>query len=144
MSEQSIDIENLRMNTDDLYREEVFTDQRVGTLRRLTPVTSDGSDDASRSVRYLGQSQMMTPMGALPLNFEIEADSLEQALDKYADAAKQAVEQALEELKEMRREAASQIVVPEAGGTGGGMGGPGDMGGGPGGFPGGGGGFKLP
>ncbi|MFO7576079.1 MAG: hypothetical protein R6W67_13075, partial [Bacteroidales bacterium] len=110
MNEQSIDIENLRLNADSLYREEVFTDQQVGTLRRLTPVTSDGSDDSSRPVRYLGQSQMMTPMGALPLNFEIEADSLQQALDNYAGAAKQAVERTLEELKELRREAASQIV----------------------------------
>lgn len=133
MSEQEIDIENLRMNAEDLYREEIFTDQRVGTLRRLTPVTADGSDDSARPVRYLGQSQMMTPMGALPLNFEIEADSLQQAVDNYADAAKQAVQHTLEELKELRREAASQIVVPEAGG---GMGGPGG--------PAGPGGFKLP
>ncbi|MFO8024702.1 hypothetical protein [Thiohalophilus sp.] len=139
MSEQDIDIENLRMNTDELYREEVFTDQQVGTLRRLTPVTSDGSDDASRSVRYLGQSQMMTPMGALPLNFEIEAESLQQALAGYAEAARQAVERTLEELKELRREAASQIVVPE---TGGGPAGPAGGMGGPGAMPGGG--FKLP
>lgn len=136
MSEQEIDIENLRMNTADLYREEVFTDQQVGTLRRLTPVTAEGSEDSSRPVRYLGQSQMMTPMGALPLNFEIEADSLRQAFDGYGEAAKQAVERTLEELKELRREATSQIVVPEAGGSG--------MGGGPGGMGGPGGGFKLP
>ncbi|MDR9436195.1 MAG: hypothetical protein RI563_04920 [Thiohalophilus sp.] len=141
MSEQEIDIENLRMNTDDLYREEVFTDQQVGTLRRLTPVTTDGSDDTSRSVRYLGQSQMMTPMGALPLNFEIEADSLQQAFDGYGEAAKQAVERTLEELKELRRETASQIVVPEAGGGLGGAGGPTGPGGGMGGP---GGGFQLP
>ncbi|MGD8407097.1 MAG: hypothetical protein PVG13_04535 [Thiohalophilus sp.] len=128
MSEQDINIENLRMNADDLYREEIFTDQHVGTLRRLTPVTIDGSEDNSRPVRYLGQSQMMTPMGALPLSFEIEADSLQQAVEKYADEAKKAVEQMLEELKEMRRQAASQIVVPEGGG--GGMGGPGGMPGG--------------
>ena len=133
MSEQDIDIEQLRMNADDLYREEVFTDQRVGTLRRLTPVTNDGSEDNSRPVLYLGQSQMMTPMGALPLNFEIEAESLQQAIDNYAEAARLAVQRTLEDLKEMRREAASQIVVPESGGG---------MGAGPGGAPGGG--FKLP
>lgn len=135
MNESEIDIDNLRMNADDLYREEIFTDQRVGTLRRLIPVTTDGNDDSSRPERYLGQSQMMTPMGALPLNFEIEADSLQQAVDNYAAAARQAVEHTLEELKELRREAASQIVVPEAGGG---------MGGGPGGMGGGPGGFKLP
>ncbi|MGD8712645.1 MAG: hypothetical protein PVG50_07355 [Thiohalophilus sp.] len=127
MSDQEVNLENLKMDPASLYREEIFTDQRVGTLRRLTPVTSDGSDDTSRQVRYVGQSQMMTPMGPLPISFEIEADSLPQAVEKYAEEAKQAVEHTLEELKEMRRQAASQIVVPEAGG---GMGGPGGMPGG--------------
>ena len=136
MSEQEIDIENLCLAADNLYREEVFTDQRVGTLRRLTPVTTDGSEDASRPVRYLGQSQMMTPMGTLPLNFEIEAASLQQAIDNYPEAAKLAVQRTLEKLKELRREAASQIVVPEAGGGMGDAGGAGGMGSG--------GGFNLP
>jgi len=127
MSDQEISLENLKMDPASLYREENFTDQRVGTLRRLTPVSSDGNDDPSRPVRYIGQSQMMTPMGPLPISFEIEADSLQQAVEKYAEEAKLAVEHTLEELKEMRRQAASQIVVPEAGG---GMGGPGGMPGG--------------
>lgn len=127
MSDQEINLENLKMDPASLYREDSFTDQRVGTLRRLTPVSSDGSDDPSRPVRYIGQSQMMTPMGPLPISFEIEADSLQQAVENYAEEAKKAVEQTLEELKEMRRQAASQIVVPESGG---GMGGPGGMPGG--------------
>ncbi len=127
MSDQDINTDSLKMDPDNLYREEVFTDQRVGTVRRLTPVTSDGSDDDSRSVRYIGQSQMMTPMGALPLSFEIEADSLQQAIENYAEEARKAVERTVEELKEMRRQAASQIVVPEPGS---GMGGPGGIPGG--------------
>ncbi len=121
MSEQEINIDNLKMDPDNLYREEIFTDQRVGTLRRLMPVTIDGNDDNSRPVRYIGQSQMMTPMGALPLSFEIEADSLQQAIENYAEEARKAVERTVEELKEIRRQAASQIVVPEPGGGMGGM-----------------------
>lgn len=30
------------MDPSQVYREETFTDRRVGTIRRLTPVTADG------------------------------------------------------------------------------------------------------
>jgi hypothetical protein len=52
----------------------------------------------------------------LPLVFEIEADSMEDALEKFPDGVKGALEQAIDEAREMRREQASRIVVPEVGG----------------------------
>ena len=55
-------------------------------------------------------------MGALPLSFELEAASLQEAVKQYADAAKQAVEQAVKEIQELRRQAASSIVIPQGGG----------------------------
>ena len=36
---------------------------------RLQPVTADGQPDAGRPVLFVGQTQILTPMGALPLNF---------------------------------------------------------------------------
>lgn len=108
------------MDANALYREEVFTDQKVGTIRRMTPVTADGNDDDSRKTLYLGQAQMMTPAGALPLSFEIEADNLGAAAEGFADGAKVAMEKTIEDLKEMRRQQASSIVIPD--GAGGGMG----------------------
>lgn len=102
-----------------LYREEVFTDRKVGTIRRLTPVKSDGSTDANRAVIYIGQAQLMTAVGAVPLSFELNATSLGEAANQFADAAKTAVDQAVRELQEMRREAASSIVIPSAGAGGG-------------------------
>lgn len=122
----------ITMDPQDLYREELFTDRQAGSLRRLTPVTPDGADDPQRKVLYVGQAQLLTPVGALPLSFEIEADSLATALQKYGDAAQEAMERAIQELQEMRREAASSLVIPEggAGGLGGGLGGPGGLGGG--------------
>jgi len=119
---------DITMDPNDLYREDLFTDRRAGSLRRLTPVTASGADDPGRRVLYVGQAQLLTPMGALPLSFEIEADSLEAALQGYAAAAGEAMEQAVEELQELRREAASSIVIPEAGP--GGMGGAGGLPGG--------------
>lgn len=116
------------MNLENLYKEEVYTDLQVGTIRKLTPVQANGERDEARPLIYSGQAQMMTPAGALPLNFDIPAASLEEACEKFADSAKEAMEQTIEELKEMRRQAASSIVVP--GESPGGMGGMGGLGGG--------------
>lgn len=102
----------ISMDANSLYREDMFTDQKVGTIRRMTPVKADGSDDDSRSTVYVGQAQMMTPAGALPLTFEIDAANLEEAVSKFGDGANQALEDTMKELEEMRRQQASQIVVP--------------------------------
>lgn len=102
----------ISMDASALTREEVFTDSRVGTIRKMIPVTLDGELDASRSVQFVGSTQVMTPGGALPLSFEIETDSLAGAVAGFGDAAKLAVERAMEELREMQRQQASSIVVP--------------------------------
>lgn len=104
-----------QMDAQALYREDVFTDQHVGTIRRLTPVKSDGGDDPSRPVLYIGQATVMTPMGSLPLSFELEAGGLAEAVERFGPAAQQAIEEAARELQEMRRQAASSIVIPDAG-----------------------------
>ncbi len=117
---QEQQLPEIKLDATQLYREEIFTDRKAGTLRRLVPVKSDGSDDSSRPVLYSGQTQLLTPAGVLPLAFELEAKSLEDACEQFPAAVKIAIEQAIEEAREMRREAASRIVVP---GTGGDMGG---------------------
>jgi hypothetical protein len=119
---------DVRMDATALYREEIFTDRKVGTIRTLTPVKSDGTPDTSRKTVYAGEAQILTNAGPLPINFEIDARSLEDAAQKFAGAAKEAIERTMRELQELRRQAASSIVVPQ-----GGMGGLG-----PGGMPGGG------
>ena len=103
---------DIKMDASSLYQEETFTDRRVGTIQRLTPVTSSGGKDDARPVIFLGQTQILTPAGALPLNFEVDAKSLEDAIDKFGKSAKGAVSEAMERLEEMRREAASSIIVP--------------------------------
>ncbi|HET8692780.1 MAG TPA: hypothetical protein VFM30_11655 [Steroidobacteraceae bacterium] len=104
-----------QMSADALYREDVFTDQRVGTVRRMTPVKSDGSDDPSRPLIFIGQATIMTPMGSLPLSFELPAKTLAEAVAQFGPAAQQAIEDAARELQELRRQAASSIVIPEGG-----------------------------
>lgn len=110
------DLPDIKLDAAGLYREEVFTDRRAGTVRKLTPVTVDGAVDTSRQVLFSGQTQLLTPAGVLPLVFEIEAQTLKEALDKFPEGVKGALEQAIDEAREMRREQASRIVVPEVGG----------------------------
>lgn len=107
-----------KMDATALYREDIVTDRKVGTIRRMTPLKSDGTDDASRPVLYVGEAQIMTNAGPLPINFEIEAPTLGEAVEKFGDAAKEAVERTVRELQELRRQQASSIVVPGMGGAG--------------------------
>jgi hypothetical protein len=116
---------DIAMDAKGLYREETFTDRRVGTLQRLTPVTVSGADDASRPVLYVGQTQVLTPAGALPLTFEVPAKSLDDAVAKFGDGAKQALDRTMRRLEELRREQASSIIVPGAAPPGAGPAGPG-------------------
>ena len=116
MAAQDQGLPDIRLDTTQLYREEVITDRRAGTLRQMTPVTVDGEVDAGRPVLFAGQTQLMTPGGVLPLMFEIEADYAAEAIERFPEAVKQALEDAIEEAREMRREQASRIVVPDAGG----------------------------
>jgi hypothetical protein len=122
----------LRMDPTSLYREDTYTDRRIGTIRVLTPVTRDGATDLGRPVLYVGETQLLTTGGLLPLVFEIEATSLGEAVDNFSDGAEAAIERTRREIEQMRREAASQIIVPDRmpGGLGGpGLGGPGPGGG---------------
>src|SRR3954469_14091850 len=98
----------LKIDPTQLYLEEIFTDRRIGTIRRMTPVTKDGKPDASRPVLYVGETRIMTPAGSLPIAFEIGAASLEEAAGQFGPLAKEAIERTVRELQEMRRQAASQ------------------------------------
>ena len=125
-------VNDIKVDPNALYLEEIFTDRRIGTIRRLTPVKDDGERDTARAVLYMGETQVLTPAGMLPIAFEIDARNLTEAIEKFGEGVKLAVEQTMQELRELRREAASSIVIPDR--MPGGLSGPGGLGG-PGGPP---------
>src|ERR1700683_436456 len=92
---QDTGLPDIQLDGAGLYREDMFTDRKAGTIRRLVPVTADGHPDPARSVLYSGQTQLLTPTGVLPLGFEIDARSLEEAVGKFPAAVKEALDQAL-------------------------------------------------
>ena len=107
MSEQQI-----AFDTDNLYRIDTYTDQKTGSIRRMTPVDAEGNDDPSREVRYIGEASAMTPAGSLPLNFELEGENLAEAASGFGEAAEKALSETIEELKRMQREQQDRIMVP--------------------------------
>jgi len=105
-------IADVQVDEKNLYREETFTDLRVASIRRLVPVRTDGSQDNSRATLYMGNAQVMSSMGPLPVQCQIEAGSLNEAIEKFPQALEKAIEQMVEEAKEYRRQESSRIVVP--------------------------------
>src|SRR5258705_9072705 len=96
---------DIKVDPKALYLEEVFTDRRIGTIRRLTPVMKDGVRDPARPVLYAGETQVLTPAGPLPIGFEIAAGSLQGAAQEVRQPAKGENERTVEERQELQRPA---------------------------------------
>lgn len=108
------------LDASQLFREENISDGRAGSIRCLHPIKPDGTADTSRPILFQGQTQVMTPMGVLPVHFDIDATTLAEAVEKFGAAADKGLEDTVNELKEMQRQQASSLLVPGAGGMGGG------------------------
>ena len=105
-------LSDIQVDRDNLYREEVYTDLKIASIRVLTPVKVDGQIDTSRLVLYTGETQLMSQMGPVPVHAPIQAANLDEAIQKFPEAVNQAVERLMEEAREIQRREASRIVVP--------------------------------
>lgn len=108
----------VKVDKSNLYREESFTDLKVATIRRLSPIKEDGSPDTSRPTLFTGETTLMSDRGPLPIQAPIEAKDLNEAMDRFPEAVQAAVERLIEQAKEMQRQQMSRIVVPGQGGGG--------------------------
>lgn len=112
MSDQAQASADPGMDPNSLYREEMITDRRIGSIHVMTPVLPTGEDDPSRSKIFLGETQMRTAAGVLPISFEIEAANIGEAAEKFAAAAQEGAEKTIKQIEEMQREQANKIVIP--------------------------------
>ena len=120
---------DMKMDAATLYREEIYTDRRIGTIRALVPVTANGATDGSRSVVYTGEAQIMTQMGPLPISFEIEANRCPRQ-SRLCGGGQGRGRTNREGIAGARGQAASAIVLPGQAGAGfppGGLGGGGKI-----------------
>jgi len=114
MDEEQRNAIDFKVDRSNLYREESFTDLKVGSIRRLTPVKPDGSEDKSRKTIFVGQTNIVTPQGPLPIQGVIQAKELQQAIKRFPEAMEAAMDRLIEEAKKYQEEKQSQIEKPES------------------------------
>lgn len=109
----SIKLDDLQVDANNLFKEEVFSDLRVATIRRLTPVRADGTTDDARPTIFSAETQIMTPQGMVPIHAAVDAATLAEAVEKFPAAIQAGLDRMIEEAKEMRRQSANRIVTPQ-------------------------------
>ncbi len=107
-------VSEISVDPDSLYREENYTDLKVASIRRLVPIKPDGSPDGTRDLLFVGQTTLLSQAGPVPVSFPIEAQTLEEALEKFPAAVKVGIDRLMEEAREYQRDQASRIVLPDA------------------------------
>lgn len=120
MDEEPQNAIEFKIDRNELYHEETFTDLKGGSITRFTPVKADGAPDKERRTVFLGQATIYTPNGPVPLQNPIQAKDLPQALKRFPEAMQEALASLVEEARSMHREekppiiqaAESRIIVP--------------------------------
>lgn len=106
---------DIKMDEANLYREEVFTDGRVGAIRRLTPIKADGSADKGRDILFMGNTQLISPAGQpVPIQCPIEASTLAEAVSGFTGAVNLALEKIMRDAMERQGKQESSIITPGA------------------------------
>jgi hypothetical protein len=100
---------DFKLDRSNLYLEETFTDL-TGTVKRFTPVKPDGTPDRDRKTLYLGQANVYTSHGPVPIQNTIPAKELSQAFKRYPEAMEQALQHLLEEAKKLGEQKTSSII----------------------------------
>lgn len=112
-TEEGMGNTKIKINQNDLYKEEVFSDLKVAAIRQLTPVKPNGEADKARKMLFFGQTQLVTPHGPFPIEFPIEAINLQQAIEKFPVFMEQFMEKLADEAKRIEREEQSRLIVPD-------------------------------
>jgi len=114
MADEQQNMEEFKIDRTNLYIEESFTDLKIGTVKRLTPVKTDGSADKSRKTMFVGHTSIMTPNGPLPIQNVIDAKELSQAIKKFPEAMQAAMDRLIEEVKKYQEQQQSEIQRPDS------------------------------
>ena len=113
MADEKIPEIDFSVDRQNLYLEEMFTDLKVASIRRLTPVKPDGNADKTRKTLFVGQTHLVSPNGPIPIQNVIQAKDLQQAVKRFPEAMLAAVDRLVEEAKKMKDEENSRIIKDE-------------------------------
>lgn len=108
--------DDFTVDKNNLYREESITDFKIATIKILYPIKLDGTSDESRTKRYFGETQMMSPEGPIPVRAMLAATTNEEAIDAFPVAMEKALSELIERIKQMQSQqkqtANSSIIIP--------------------------------
>ncbi len=116
MSEQGTQKLQIAIDPNALFLEETYTDLKVGRIRKLTPVRIDGAPDKSRKSIFVGEAQIAVKGQVLPIQCDIDAAGLAEAVEKFPEAINQSFEQIVKEAdaaQKIHKENESRIIVPK-------------------------------
>lgn len=107
---------DLNFDSQNMYRDDSYTDMKSGSIRVLTPVTTDGVQDNSRTQMFFGSTQLMTPQGPIPVQSKLQANNLEEAIATFPATMQVAVSQFITELQKLheqnKEQEDSRIIMP--------------------------------
>ncbi|MBU0972744.1 MAG: cytoplasmic protein [Proteobacteria bacterium] len=107
---------NFQVDKTNLYREEVITDLKIASIRQMIPVNIDGSCDTTRQIIFIGNTQLGTPQGPIPLQAKLEAATLEGAMDLFPQVMEQETQKVIENFKRMeeqqKKQKKSSLIIP--------------------------------
>ncbi|MCD6225207.1 MAG: cytoplasmic protein [Deltaproteobacteria bacterium] len=107
---------NLEVDEKNFYREEGYTDMKVASIRKLVPVSPDGTKDESRIPIFIGATQLISPQGPLPVQAILSANNLQEAIAVFPESMQKAMEELMQRMRKMQEEEKakneSRIVMP--------------------------------
>ncbi|MFP4000187.1 MAG: cytoplasmic protein, partial [Desulfobacterales bacterium] len=61
-------------------------------------------EDPDRSPVFFGSTQLMTPEGPLPIQSQLSAATLDEAMNEFPSAMRKALDQTIDRLKQMQQQ----------------------------------------
>jgi hypothetical protein len=104
----------LKIDRSNLFKEETYTDLKVGIVKCMTPVKADGTVDKTRKSVFVGQTSLMTPNGPLPIQGIIQAKELQQAIKKFPETMQASMERLAEEARKYQEQENANIEKPDS------------------------------
>ncbi|MCD6184231.1 MAG: cytoplasmic protein [Deltaproteobacteria bacterium] len=107
---------NFKVDEKNLYKEEGYTDMKVASIRKLVPVSPDGTEDKSRVSLFIGATQLMSQKGPLPIQAILSANNLQEAIAAFPESMHKAMEELMQQMQKMQAQEKtkneSRIIVP--------------------------------
>lgn len=107
---------NFKVDEKNLYKEEAYTDMKVASIRKLVPVSSDGTKDESRISIFIGATQLMSEKGPLPIQTILTANNLQEAIAVFPESMQKAMGELMQRMQKMQTEEKtkndSRIIIP--------------------------------